>query len=114
RADDVGDVVEHVVEREDPAHVGVVHRLLHRGVHADLHALGGQAKGEGGHGQGRSRARGDGYLPNGGPMTTVPRPPMSSQRAIHWSLVSRLTPSGVTTAARPKPLAGVMPSRGTL
>ncbi len=54
------------------------------------------------------------YLSNVGPSTIVTTPPMSSQRAIHSSLVSRLTPCGVTTAARPKPTADVITSRVTL
>ncbi len=37
-------------------------------------------------------------------------PPMMSQAVIHWSLLTRLTPSGVMTAARPKPTALVMTS----
>ena len=40
-----------------------------------------------------------------GPMTSVTRPPISSQMTIQLSFATRLTPSGVTTAARPNPIA---------
>ena len=54
------------------------------------------------------------YLLKVGASRIVTIPPMSSHRAIHWSLVSRFTPWGVITAARPNPTADVITSSVTL